>query len=123
LLADADADLVGTVGDHAAANLLHAAEHTADRPRQFRQLAEVPVSARHRDHCSRGIDTGPREQPRVDSGLQSEYGTANVADGGEAAHQCVGRLNAGRNIVVSDITDYRLGENQVDRDPYWRDGN
>jgi hypothetical protein len=49
LLTDADAHLVGAVGDHAAANLFHAAEHAADRPRQFGQLAEIPVSAGYRD--------------------------------------------------------------------------
>src|SRR5262249_35063266 len=65
LLADANANLVGTVGHHAGANLLHAAEHAADGPRQFRQLAEIPVSARHRNHCSRGINPRPRDQTLV----------------------------------------------------------
>ena len=73
------------------------------------------MSTRHRDHCSRGIDTGPRDQPSVDGGLQSEYWTTNVADGGEAAHQCVSRLNAGRNIVVSGISDDRLSRIRSDQ--------
>ena len=95
--------------------MLHSAEHTADRPWQFRQLAEIPVSTRHRDHCSRGINAGPRDQPSVDGGLQSEYWTTNVATVVEAAHQCVSRLNAGRNIVVSDISDDCLSRTPSDQ--------
>src|SRR5262249_56356617 len=52
LLADANADLVGAVRPHAAANRLHAAEHAADGPRQSRPVAEIPVSAPPPTHCS-----------------------------------------------------------------------
>src|SRR6202023_169487 len=63
LLADADADLVGAVGDHTAAKLLHAAEHAADRPRQLGPLAEIPVSAGYRDYSPGGVNTGTRDNP------------------------------------------------------------
>jgi hypothetical protein len=54
----AHADFVGTVGDHAAVEFLHAGQRTADNARNFKRLAEIAVAAGDGDHRARGIDAG-----------------------------------------------------------------
>src|SRR5215468_378144 len=72
LLAHANANLVWAVGDHAAANLLHAAEHTADRSRQIGQLAKIPVPARDGDHGARRIDARALDDSFINGLLETK---------------------------------------------------
>jgi hypothetical protein len=108
LFACAHAHLVGAVRNHGAADQLHAGEHAADRPRQIGQLSEVPVPAGDRDHGAGWIDARSPDDAFIDGALETEHRTAHVANGGKAAHQRVGRLVTGREIVVSDVTE-RIG--------------
>ena len=86
LLAGAHAHLVGAVRDHGAADLLHAVEHAADRPRQIGELAEIPMPARDSDHGAGRIDARAFDDAFVDGALETEHRAAHVANRGEAAH-------------------------------------
>jgi hypothetical protein len=114
LLAHPHADLVGAVRHHGAADLLHAGKHAADGPRQVGQLAEIPVPAGDGDHGAGRIDARALDDAIVDGALETEHRPAHVANGGEAAHQRVGRLVAGQEIVVADVT-HRLDRRRPDQ--------
>src|SRR6516225_12313457 len=64
LLADAEAHLVGAVGDSTATNLFRAAER-ADGPRQLIQLAKIPVPAGNRNHGAGWEDARSRDDALV----------------------------------------------------------
>ena len=64
LLANAEAHLVGAVGDHTATKLFHAAEYATDRPRQFRQLAKSPCPPVTVIKAPEGKIRGPTMTPK-----------------------------------------------------------
>lgn len=103
LLAGAHAHLVGTVGNHAGADPLHAAEHAADGSRQIRELAEVAMTTGDGDDGAGWIDARTGDEVLVDGLLEAEARPAHVAHRREAAHQRRGRFAGGEQIVVADI--------------------
>src|SRR5215467_6184251 len=128
LLADADAHLVGAVGDSTGANLFHAAERAADRPRQFRKLTEVAMTAGNRNHGAGGKDARSSDDTLVDILLQTKTRSAHVANCGESPQQRVCRLGPRRDIVVPDITSDPLSRSgpyqhrvPVDVDETWNE--
>jgi len=87
LFARTHADLVGAVRHHGAADLLHAGEHAADRPRQIGELAEIPMPAGDSDHGAGRIDARALDDALVDGALETERRPAHVANGGDARRQ------------------------------------
>ena len=116
LLAHAKAHFVRAVGNHGSAKLLDTAEHAAKGPRQIGELAEVAVTAGHRDDRPGRIDARPGQQPFVDGAFQAESGPAQVADGGEAAHQRGRGLGPRQEVAVADV----VGKKLRGRRPYHR---
>ena len=113
LLARPQTHLVGAVHDDAAAVCLHGGEQ-AWLPRQVAHLAEIPMPAGHGDHGAGRIDARSLDDATVYRALEAERRAAHVTDGGKAAHQCISRLVAGREIGESDVI-HRLcrgGRNQ-----------
>ena len=103
LLAHAHADLVRTVGDHAAADLFHARVRAAEDARHFERLAEVAVTAGDGDDGAGRIDARAGDDALVDGALEPERRPAQVANGGEPAQQRVRRLGAGHQVDVADV--------------------
>ena len=87
LLAHAQADLVGAVGDGRMPGMVDERARCAERSRQIANVAEVTVPTGHRDDRARGIDARADHDAVVDDVLQREAVAAHVADGGEPAHQ------------------------------------
>ena len=65
------------------------------------------MAAGDRDHRARRIDARAGDEPFVDRLLESESRPAQIADGGEAAHQGVGGLGGGDESGVADIVRHR----------------
>ncbi len=61
------------------------------------------MPARDRDHGTGRIDARALDDALVDGALETEHRPAHVANGGEAAHQSVGRLVASHEIVEADV--------------------
>src|SRR5215475_3951384 len=107
LLADAEAHLVGAVGDSTGTNLFHTAER-ADGPRQFIQLAKIAVPAGNRNDGAGWKHARSGDDALVDSLLQTKTRSAHVANCGESPQQRICRLGPRHDIVVSDVTGDRL---------------
>ena len=109
LFARAEADFIGAVGDHAAADLFHAGERAAGGAGHFELLAEVAVAAGDGDHRAGGVDARAGGEAFVDRALEAEGGAAEIADGGEAAEERVAGFGGGDDVGVADVVGEGLG--------------
>ena len=80
LLADAQTNFVGALGDRGDALTRGVAERAARLPRQLEEEAEITVARGLRDGSARRMDAGTGRDAFIDRPLQSEDRPAKVAD-------------------------------------------
>ena len=91
---------------------LDRAEASVLEARQLAQSTKVAVPARGGDHRAGGIDPGTGHQPLVDRLLEGEDRPAEVAHGGEAAHQRAFGLGRGGEMDIADLARLKDGDRQ-----------
>ena len=103
LFAHAQAHLVRAVGDHRAAGFLHRAQRAAGTPWNVLQRTQVAMAPGGGDHGAARINAGTQHNAFVNRLLERERRTAEIAYGGEAAHQRALGLGARGEKDVADI--------------------
>ena len=116
LFASPETHLVGAVGDAGRARLLDRARSAARVARNIGQGAQIAVATARGDHRARRIDAGANGEAAVDRLFQAKRRAAEVADGGEAAHQRALGLGARRQHDEADVGGEKGRDRQAGED-------
>ena len=116
LFASPETHLVGAVGDAGRARLLDRARSAARVARNIGQGAQIAVAAARGDHRARRIDAGANGKAAVDRLFQAKRRAAEVADGGEAAHQRALGLGARGQHYEADVRVQKGGDRESSED-------
>ena len=116
LLASPETHLVGAVGDAGRARSLERARSAARVARKIGQRTEVAVAAARCDHRARRIDARPGREAVVDRLFQAKRRAAEVADGGETAHQRALGLGPRGQHDEADVCGQKGGDRESGED-------